>query len=141
MSLRRPLSSPTHIRLVAEVDNLSQSVQTAFQSQRTDVSLGSGNMATHSSAEEKRAAQDVEAPAHHQSKPEGTYHWGRGGEGNMMTIGKNGKEEKKERTPSTENNGRSSGSFHDAFEKGKEMLGLKKVEKDKAANGSAIADD
>ena len=97
-------------------------------------------MAHSSTPEEARKAQDVEAPAHHQSDPKGTYHWGRGGEGNMMTIGKDAKDEKngngKERT----------GSFQNALEKGKGMLGLKGKdgkggEKNGNGSGSAIADD
>lgn len=33
-----------------------------------------------------RAAQDVDAPAHHEREPEGHFHWGRGGEGNLMHV-------------------------------------------------------
>ena len=57
----------------------------------------------------------------------------------MMTIGKDAKDEKKE---GQERTGRRSGSFHNAVQKGKDMLGLKgKGEKEKAGDGSAIADD
>ena len=89
-------------------------------------------MANNYSALEARKAQDVEAPAHHQNEPKGTYHWGRGGEGNKMTIGENGEKrtgskERKERRPlSSEGDGqkrRSSSSK--VLEKGMEMLGLK----------------
>lgn len=90
-------------------------------------------MASNSNAEEARKAQDVELPVHHDKEKKGTYHWGRGGEGNMMTVGKeNGNGEKKER----------SGSFREKFEKGKEMLGMGKGKNGEAkSSGSAISDD
>lgn len=61
----------------------------------------------------------------------------------MMTIGKSGAQEARERSRSgSGSKGRRSGSFQDAVKKGKEMLGLKgKADKEKATNGSAIADD
>jgi hypothetical protein len=72
-----------------------------------------------------RAAQDVEAPAHHNKQPQGTFHWGRGGEGNMMTVGGGDQRpSSKERKTSGENQRR--GSVQGILEKGKELLGLKK---------------
>ena len=88
-------------------------------------------MASNSSAEEARRAQDVEAPLHHQNESKGTYHWGRGGEGNKMTIGENGDGEK----------GRRRSSAGKMFEKGKEMLGFKGKGGEKAGAGSAIMDE
>ncbi|KAF2166592.1 hypothetical protein M409DRAFT_23226 [Zasmidium cellare ATCC 36951] len=89
---------------------------------------------------ESRAAQDVEAPAHHGREMQGTYHWGRGGEGNMTVVGKSereaSKERKKERALSGE--GERRGSFRSAVEKGKEILGLRREkERVDAANGGA----
>lgn len=106
-------------------------------------------MAKNDSAEEARRAQDIDTPAHHNNDPKGVYHWGRGGEGNMMAVGqkngeKNGEEKKsrsKERTLSAGRGGQQrSGSFRDALGKGREMLGLKggsKLEKGE----SAVEDD
>lgn len=106
-----------------------------------------GNMATNlkSHPELARAAQDVEAPAAHQKEQRGTYHWGRGGEGNVMTVGGGDKKEK-ERNSSKGPERR--GSFQGAIEKGKEMLGLgkkggksdKEKEREKGGEESAIAD-
>jgi hypothetical protein len=94
-------------------------------------------MAANSSAEEARKAQDVDTPAHHNKDPKGTYHWGRGGEGNMMTVGQ-GEKKEQERSSSRGGEQKRSGSFRGAFDRGKEMLGMKgKVEK----NGSAVEDD
>lgn len=96
-------------------------------------------MATNSSAEEARKAQDVDTPVHHQNEPKGTYHWGRGGEGNMMTVG--GKDaDKKERPSSRPRDGKKerSGSFQNAVNKGKEMLGLNKSKLEKG--DSAVED-
>ena len=80
-------------------------------------------MASNDSATEARRAQDVEAPKYHQSEPKGIYHWGRGGEGNKMTVGGEQRTQSKERT-SSKGAGERRGSFKDAIEKGKEMLGL-----------------
>lgn len=92
-----------------------------------------GNMATNhpSNPAIARAAQDVEAPASHEKEAKGTYHWGRGGEGNMMTVGSNAQRpgNGKERTGSKgagAGEGRR-GSLQAALEKGKEMLGLGKA--------------
>ena len=74
-------------------------------------------MASNDSATEARRAQDVEAPKYHQSESKGTYHWGRGGEGNKMTVGG-------EQRTSSKGAGERRGSFKDAIEKGKETLGL-----------------
>ena len=93
-------------------------------------------MASNSNPEEARKAQDVEAPVHHMNDKSGTYLWGRGGEGNMMTVWKNG--EKKDGPVKTER----SGSFRDKLEKGKEMLGMGKGKSGEGrSSGSAIADD
>ena len=96
-------------------------------------------MASNSNPQEARKAQDVETPVHHAKEQKGTFHWGRGGEGNVMTIGKDKNGEKKERSGSEKKE--RSGSFKDKFEKGKEMLGLKGKAGEKGSNGSAIADD
>jgi len=75
-----------------------------------------------------RAAQDVEAPAHHEKEARGTYHWGRGGEGNMVTIGSDQrpppKSSSRERKSSQGAEGRRRGSFQNTIEKGKAMFGL-----------------
>jgi len=67
-----------------------------------------------------RAAQDVEAPAHHEKEARGTYHWGRGGEGNMMTLSA-GEQKKKERSVSKGEDAHEKPSL---LEKGKHALGL-----------------
>lgn len=95
-------------------------------------------MATNTGPEEARKAQDVEAPTVHSSDPKGTFHWGRGGEGNKMTIGEdNSDKREKERTGSGKKE--RTGSIQHALEKGKEKLGLKG--KEKGENGSAVEDD
>lgn len=90
---------------------------------------------------------------------QGTYHWGRGGEGNMTTLGKSGAQEAREKSQErrarkerTASSGSSSGknrrpSFQTALSKGKEILGLGgKKEKDDvdkkmlSEEGSAISD-
>ncbi|KAK0796909.1 hypothetical protein LTR75_010057 [Friedmanniomyces endolithicus] len=98
---------------------------------------GQGNMATNleNFPEFARAAQDVNAPAHHEKETRGTYHWGRGGEGNMMTVGS---DKSKERPGLDGGDGQQRrGSFQGIVEKGKEMLGLG-LGKGKAAGGSAV---
>ncbi|KAK5113911.1 hypothetical protein LTR85_010444 [Meristemomyces frigidus] len=107
---------------------------------------GQGNMAINEDPAAARAAQDVDAPAHHEKEAKGIYHWGRGGEGNMMAVGSTGGQ----RTKSKERRGSKGagtderrGSFKGVLEKGKEMLGLAKgrpaqSEKD---GGSAVAED
>ncbi|KAK5173567.1 uncharacterized protein LTR77_002248 [Saxophila tyrrhenica] len=106
---------------------------------------GSGNMAANVSPEEARKAQDIDTPAHHKNEPKGTYHWGRGGEGNMMTVGqKEGEKEEKNGVKGSPvirpaDGQKRSGSFRDAFGKGKEMLGLK-GKGEKGGNGSAVED-
>lgn len=114
---------------------------------------GSGNMAKSNAADpaESRKAQDVDTPAHHNKDMQGTYHWGRGGEGNMTTLGKSGAQQareksqdrqarkKMERTLSSEsaqNGQKRTGSFSGVLNKGKEMLGLKGKQDPK--NESAI---
>lgn len=114
---------------------------------------GTGNMARNNPTDpsEARAAQDVEAPAHHGREMQGTYHWGRGGEGNMTFVGggdRSGSKERpsaeprktsKERTMSGNGGGERRGSFRSAMEKGKEMLGLRKESwVGKAGDESAI---
>ena len=102
-------------------------------------------MASNDSAENARKAQDVEAKVDAREK-KGTYHWGRGGEGNMTTIGKDEKRPTMDkRMMSKDSNGRSrtrSGGEGERrgssfLEKGKEMLGMMGQ---KAAEGSAIED-
>ncbi|KAF1824541.1 uncharacterized protein K489DRAFT_378964 [Dissoconium aciculare CBS 342.82] len=104
-----------------------------------------------------RLAQDVDTPKAHDREVKGTYHWGRGGEGNMMTVGGGTKVTETEgaaarpssalRTASRDLSAeqrqgtRRSGSFHAAVEKGKELLGLgskKEREAQQAASENAI---
>ncbi|KAK3715682.1 hypothetical protein LTR37_006907 [Vermiconidia calcicola] len=97
---------------------------------------GTGNMAVNTDPTEARMAQDVEAPVHHQNDPKGTYHWGRGGEGNKMLVG--GGEKHREKSKERKNSkGERSESF---LKKGKDMLGLKGKKGDEKG-GSAIEDD
>lgn len=96
-------------------------------------------MATNESSENARLAQDVEAPAHHQKEPKGTFHWGRGGEGNKVTVG-GPNADAEVRSRSKEGAGRRRSSVKDVVEKGKAMLGLKK-DKDKGEGGSAVVND
>lgn len=95
---------------------------------------------TNDSAENARRAQDVEAPAHHEREAKGTYHFGRGGEANRMTLG--AEEQKKgtngERKRSKGPSEMRRGSFQAAVDKGKEMLGMGKKD---ANSECAIADD
>ena len=104
-------------------------------------------MATNESQELARRAQDVDAPQHFQREDKGTYHWGRGGEGNMMSVGQNGEKvkehnakdhhaESKERRKSSKGETERRGSGR-IIDKGKEMLGLGKH---KNIGGSAIED-
>ena len=106
--------------------------------------VGTGNMATKDSEASARKAQDVEIPAHlvdEQKSKGGIYHWGRGGEGNKMAVGESERaksKERKERKPSRGEAERK-GSFSKSVEKGKEMLGLGKKDKERLANGSGSA--
>ncbi|QIW99949.1 hypothetical protein AMS68_005467 [Peltaster fructicola] len=84
---------------------------------------GSGNMASTTCSDTRRAAQDVEAPQHHTKEAHGTFHWGRGGDGNMVTVGDG--DRPKSRQPSKGAADRA-GSFTGMMEKSKELLGLKK---------------
>ncbi|CZT18144.1 uncharacterized protein RCC_03984 [Ramularia collo-cygni] len=97
---------------------------------------GAGNMSKSdpSNPAATRAAQDVDTPAHHNKSMQGTYHWGRGGEGNMMSVGGGGGGDKaqdsgltrvksREEKKSNERTSRS-GSFKEVMDKGREMLGL-----------------
>lgn len=79
---------------------------------------------TNDNATNARLAQDVEVPAKKEPTT-GTYHWGRGGEGNMMTLGADG-HKKKERSVSRGEAGHEKPSL---IEKGKHALGLGHKEK------------
>ena len=83
--------------------------------------IRAGNIMSNDNPLNARAAQDVEAPAHHDREPKGTYHWGRGGQGNVMTLGSG---EGKQRTES-----------QGVLEKAKAILGLGKGE---GKHGSAV---
>lgn len=97
-------------------------------------STGTGNIVSNDNASVARAAQDVDTPAHHGRELKGTHHWGRGGEGNMVTLGdSNGS--KKERTGSKGEAGQRRPSFSGVMERGKSMLGIAK--KDGAKNGGS----
>jgi len=86
-----------------------------------------------------RAAQDVDAPAHHDKAPTGTYHWGRGGEGNMMTLGSGNGQTKRSNSNTPEPKlRRGSGSFQGALEKGKDILGLNKGKKQDRAEATLV---
>ena len=110
-------------------------------------------MAENTSAASTRAAQDVSTPEAHNREMKGTYHWGRGGEGNMVTLeGKNGKAEEGKRKGSVAGkeagNGEGQGAgararrkSSNVLERGKEMLGLSKEAKEREKNGSAVAVD
>lgn len=84
---------------------------------------GQGNIVSNDNPDNARLAQDVDAPGHH-AKPEpttGTYHWGRGGEGNMVTLGTGEQKVKKERSPSK---GEGAHEKPSLLERGKSALGL-----------------
>jgi len=115
-------------------------------------------MAENTSAASTRAAQDVSTPEAHNREMKGTYHWGRGGEGNMVTLeGKNGKADEGKRKGSVAGKdlgeaeakeGQSGGAgararrkSSNVLERGKEMLGLSKEAKEREKNGSAVAVD
>ncbi|GAB7359217.1 hypothetical protein MBLNU230_g5876t1 [Neophaeotheca triangularis] len=96
---------------------------------------GTGNIVPNENPDVARQAQDVEAPAHHAKAPKGTYHWGRGGEGNMTTVGgkdadKEVRKEQEERSRSRARSQERGGgkarrsSFQGIVGKGKEMLGM-----------------
>lgn len=90
----------------------------------TDLSHpGQGNIVSNDNPENARLAQDVDAPSHH-AKPEpttGTYHWGRGGEGNMVTLGTGEQKAKKERSASK---GEAAHEKPSLIDRGKSALGL-----------------
>ncbi|KAK3116564.1 hypothetical protein LTR53_002932 [Teratosphaeriaceae sp. CCFEE 6253] len=67
-----------------------------------------------------RASQDVDTPAHHDKEARGTYHWGRGGEGNMMTLGSDKSKAGRPASATREGSGKG------IMEKGKDMLGMGK---------------
>lgn len=106
---------------------------------------GSGNIAANdkSNPSRARAAQDVEPPAHLDREPEGHFHWGRGGEGNLMHVKRGASKERAERkdgkldTSMPDGTGKNGmekrrGSMQIVVEKGKAMLGLgKEKEKEK----------
>jgi hypothetical protein len=75
-----------------------------------------------------RAAQDVDTPAAHTKEARGTYHWGRGGEGNMVTLGS----DKKRTISKGEGERGRRPSFQGVLDKGKSLLGMGKKER----NGS-----
>lgn len=93
---------------------------------------------TNDNPENARKAQDVDTPEHHSKEASGTYHWGRGGEGNKMTIGEGDKRPaSKERTAG----GERKGSFKGAIDKAREAVGLGKKEKKVGEKDeSAVAD-
>ena len=91
-------------------------------------------MATNESAESARRAQDVDVPAHHKNDMKGTYHWGRGGEGNKVTVGETEAQERERTRSKSRGEAERRGSW---MEKGKEMLGLK-GKKHKDLGGSAV---
>ena len=84
-------------------------------------------MMSNDNPENARLAQDVTSPAAHDKEARGTFHWGRGGEGNKMTVGGGDikKSSSKERSKSN-NAGERRPSFQGAVQKGKEMLGMGK---------------
>ena len=75
---------------------------------------------SNESAANARLAQDVETPTRHEPTTGGTYHWGRGGEGNMMTLGAD-EHKKKERSVSRGEAGHEKPSL---IEKGKQAFGI-----------------
>lgn len=81
---------------------------------------GQGNIVSNDSAANARLAQDVETPTRHEPATGGTYHWGRGGEGNQVTLGA-GDHKKKERSVSRGEAGHEKPSL---LEKGKHALGI-----------------
>lgn len=114
--------------------------------------------ANSTAPEEARLRQDVEAPKAHGKELEGTYHWGRGGQGNMTTLvrtqsgvaagegekpmllsslGGGGGNTNNYNTTSNKNGNRS-GSFGGIVNKGRELLGLKKDYNNKVAQESAV---
>ncbi|RMY67137.1 hypothetical protein D0863_07994 [Hortaea werneckii] len=99
---------------------------------------GTGNIVSNDNPSNARLAQDVEAPRHHDRPAQGTFHWGRGGEGNMTVVGKSEREQRKEREEQRKKEGGRSNSRGEAenrsqsrrrgsgglIEKGKEILGI-----------------
>ena len=100
---------------------------------------GSGNMVSNDPAKpnQARTAQDVDAPAAHKKEAHGAFHWGRGGEGNVMTVGSNNKDKPK----SGKAAGERSNSFTGVIAKGKEILGVNKKKDGVNANEAAVEDD
>jgi hypothetical protein len=74
---------------------------------------------SNDNATNARLAQDLETPTRHEPST-GTYHWGRGGQGNMVTLDA-GEQKKKERSVSRGEEGHEKPSLLD---KGKHALGL-----------------
>lgn len=93
-------------------------------------------MASNDSAESARKAQDVVLPEVHDREKKGTFHWGRGGEGNMATIGKS--EPRPQSKPRRKSSGAAARRGSNLLEKGKEKLGL--GHDGKKPEGSAIED-
>lgn len=100
--------------------------------------------ANSTAPEEARQRQDVEAPKAHGKELEGTYHWGRGGQGNMTTLVRTqsgvaaGEGDNLLNTTSNNKSGNRSGSFGGIVNKGRELLGLKKDHNNKVAQESAV---
>lgn len=128
MIYARPRSNSSTTPLGEEA---SQTIAISVNCPLTSISPGTGNIVSNDNPDNARKAQDLDTPEHHSKEQHGTYHWGRGGEGNKMTIGDGDK--KPERT------GERKGSFKGAIGKAKEAVGLGKKEK-KAGDDSAIAD-
>lgn len=99
--------------------------------------------ANSTAPEEARQRQDVEAPKAHGKELEGTYHWGRGGQGNMTTLvrtqsGVAAGEGDNLNITSNNKSGNRSGSFGGIVNKGRELLGLKKDHNNKVAQENAV---
>ena len=105
------------------------------------IPTGTGNIVSNDNPENARKAQDVDAPEHHSKEAHGTYHWGRGGQGNMMTVGEGDKRPQLKQGASS-NGGERKGSFKGVMDKAKEAVGLGKKEQKEAKekDNSAIED-
>lgn len=105
--------------------------------------MRTGNIVSNDNPANARKAQDVEAPLHHDRDLEGTYHWGRGGEGNKMKIGLDAHEKQNSGGAGEKRSDGAvrRGSFQGVLEKGKEMLGLGGGKGKKDEGGSAIEEE
>lgn len=106
----------------------------------TPAVAGSGNMVSNDDPSAARVAQDVESPAAVQKDPQGTFHWGRGGEGNKVTLGGADRPKQNERKGS-KGAGERRPSFAGVIEKGKEMLGVGKKKEGLKGDESAVVED